>query len=47
LRRNGRHVQIFGGALLMVVGILLVTGLWGELVSWVRDAFISNVRLPL
>jgi cytochrome c-type biogenesis protein len=47
LRRNGRRVQVFGGALLMVVGILLVTGLWGELVGWLRDAFISDVRLPL
>jgi cytochrome c-type biogenesis protein len=47
LRRNGRRVQIFGGALLMVVGILLVTGLWGELIGWLRDAFISDVRLPL
>jgi cytochrome c-type biogenesis protein len=47
LRRNGRHVQIFGGALLMVVGVLLVTGLWGELVGWLRNAFISDVGLPL
>jgi cytochrome c-type biogenesis protein len=47
LRRNGRRVQIFGGALLMVVGVLLVTGLWAELVGWMRDAFISDVRLPL
>jgi cytochrome c-type biogenesis protein len=24
-----------------------VTGLWAEFVSWVRDAFVSDVRLPL
>ncbi|MGC7093770.1 cytochrome c biogenesis CcdA family protein [Amycolatopsis lurida] len=47
LRRNGRRVQIFGGALLLVVGLLLVTGLWGELVGWLRVAFISEVELPL
>ncbi|ASR33973.1 cytochrome C biogenesis protein ResC [Prauserella marina] len=47
LRRNGRRVQIFGGALLLVVGILLVTGLWAELVGWMRDAFITDARLPL
>lgn len=47
LRRNGRRVQIFGGALLVVVGLLLVTGLWGELVGWLRVAFISEVELPL
>ncbi|PXY35312.1 cytochrome C biogenesis protein ResC [Prauserella sp. PE36] len=47
LRRNGRRVQIFGGVLLLAVGVLLVTGLWAELVAWMRDAFISDVRLPL
>ncbi|PRX45564.1 cytochrome c-type biogenesis protein [Prauserella shujinwangii] len=47
LRRNGRRVQLFGGGLLLVVGIMLVTGLWGELVAWLRDAFITDTRLPL
>lgn len=47
LRRNGRRVQLVGGALLLVVGILLVTGLWGELMGWMRSAFISDVELPL
>lgn len=47
LRRHGRRVQLFGGALLLVVGVLLVTGLWGELVAWIRDAFVTDVELPL
>ncbi|ETA66506.1 cytochrome c biogenesis CcdA family protein [Haloechinothrix halophila] len=47
LRRNGRKVQLAGGGLLLVVGIMLVTGLWGEMVGWMRDAFISDVVLPL
>ncbi|WP_216210717.1 cytochrome c biogenesis CcdA family protein [Amycolatopsis aidingensis] len=47
VRRNGRYVQIAGSALLFVVGVLLVTGLWGELVGWMRDAFISDTELPL
>ncbi|GAB3586456.1 cytochrome c biogenesis CcdA family protein [Amycolatopsis endophytica] len=47
LRRNGRRVQIFGGALLLVVGVLLVTGLWGDLVSWMRNAFVTDTVLPL
>ncbi len=33
LRRHGRHVELFGGALLVGVGILFVTGMWG---SWFR-----------
>lgn len=36
LRRNGRAVQIAGGVLLVVVGLLLVTGLWGELIAVLR-----------
>lgn len=47
LRRHTRAIQIFGGVLLILVGIALVTGAWNEFVSWVRDAFVSDVRLPL
>ncbi|MEW5813487.1 MAG: cytochrome c biogenesis CcdA family protein [Actinomycetota bacterium] len=47
LRRHTRAIQVFGGVLLILVGIALVTGLWGEFVSWVRDAFVSDVRLPI
>jgi len=47
LRRNSRAIQVFGGLLLIAVGIALVTGWWNDFVSWVRDAFVSDVRLPL
>lgn len=47
LRRNTRRIQIFGGLLLVVVGVALLTGLWNEMVSWVRDAFVSNTTLPI
>ncbi|HLR98485.1 MAG TPA: cytochrome c biogenesis CcdA family protein [Mycolicibacillus parakoreensis] len=47
LRRHTRAIQIFGGALLIVVGAALVTGLWNEFISWVRDALVSDVRLPV
>ncbi|QNG21454.1 cytochrome c biogenesis protein CcdA [Rhodococcus triatomae] len=47
LRRNARTVQIFGGIMLVAVGIALVTGAWDLFVSWVRDAFISEVTLPI
>lgn len=33
LRRHVRAVQVGGGALLVVVGVLLVSGMWGELVA--------------
>lgn len=47
LRRHTRTIQIFGGVMLILVGTALVTGLWNEFVSWVRDAFVSDVRLPI
>lgn len=47
LRRNTRTIQVFGGVLLILVGTALLTGLWADFVSWVRDAFITDTRLPL
>ena len=47
LRRHTRAIQIFGGALLILVGVALVTGLWADFISWVRDAFVSDMRLPI
>jgi cytochrome c-type biogenesis protein len=47
LRRHTRAIQIIGGVLLILVGAALVTGVWNDFVSWVRDAFVSDVRLPI
>ena len=47
LRRHTRGIQIFGGVLLILVGAALVTGLWNDFVSWVRDAFVTDVTLPI
>ncbi|WP_103337311.1 cytochrome c biogenesis CcdA family protein [Amycolatopsis sp. CA-126428] len=47
VRRHGRQVQVFGGVLLMIVGILLVTGVWGDLMGWFRNELAVNLELPL
>jgi len=47
VRRHGRQVQIFGGVLLLIVGLLLVTGVWGDLMGWLRNEFALNLELPL
>ena len=47
LRRHSRAIQVFGGVLLIIVGVALVTGVWSDFISWVRDAFVSDVRLPI
>lgn len=31
----------------IAVGAALVTGVWNDVVSWLRDAFVSDVRLPI
>ena len=47
LRRHTRALQIFGGVLLIAVGVALASGVWNDFVSWLRDAFVSDVRLPI
>lgn len=47
LRRNSRTIQLIGGILLVAVGVALVTGAWDQFVAWVRDAFVSEVTLPI
>lgn len=47
LRRHTRALQIFGGVLLIAVGVALATGVWNDFISWLRDAFVSDVRLPI
>jgi cytochrome c-type biogenesis protein len=47
LRRNGRRIQLAGGALMLIVGILLVTGLWEDLTFWLRSTIVTTTELPL
>ena len=44
LRTRQRGIQLFGGALLFVVGLLLVTGLWETLTRHVQTTLISGFR---
>ncbi|EHR61521.1 MULTISPECIES: cytochrome c biogenesis CcdA family protein [Saccharomonospora] len=46
LRRHTRAVQITGGVLLLCVGVLLVTGLWADLVAVLRGP-IAGFTTPL
>lgn len=47
IRAHVRGIQIFGGVLLLVVGVALVTGLWGGLVTWLQGNLVSDTVLPL
>ena len=46
LRRHIRAVNIIGGSLLVVLGILMVTGVWSALMAQLQGVFLS-VPLPL
>jgi cytochrome c-type biogenesis protein len=46
LRRRTRIIQLTGGALLLLVGALLATGLWGQLTALLRSP-ISGYTTPL
>lgn len=37
LRRHSRTIQMIGGIALILVGLALVTGLWGEFINWIRQ----------
>ena len=46
LRRHVRGVQLAGGALLIVVGVALVTGLWAELIAVLRGP-VAGFETPI
>jgi cytochrome c-type biogenesis protein len=39
LRRHSRTIQIVGAVCLIVLGVLMVTGLWGTFIAWVQGRF--------
>lgn len=47
LRRHTRAIQIVGGVMLIVVGVLLLSGAWALFVDWLRDFAISDTTLPI
>lgn len=47
LQRHTRALQIFGGVMLIVVGLLLLSGAWALFISWLRDFAISDTTLPI
>jgi cytochrome c-type biogenesis protein len=47
VKRHYRVVVWFGGALLVTVGVLLLTGAWDQLSRDLRDMFSSNYNSPV
>jgi cytochrome c-type biogenesis protein len=46
IRRHIRVVNLIGGALLIVLGVLMVTGVWTQIMASLQGVF-ANVPLPL
>ena len=46
-RRHQLAVMRVGGSLLIILGILMATGLWGSWVTHLQDWFANEVRLPI
>lgn len=47
LQRHTRKIQVFGGVMLILVGLLLLSGAWALFVGWLRDFAISDTTLPI
>ena len=44
LRRRQRVIQVFGGVLLLVIGLMLVTGVWESWTRYLQTALVSGFR---
>ncbi len=46
-RKHRRGLQYFGGGMLIVLGLLMVSGLWGTWINQLQVWFANEVRLPI
>lgn len=47
LRRHSRVIQVVGATAMIVLGLLMVTGLWGDFIGWLQQRYVSNSRSVL
>lgn len=47
LRRHSRRIQIVGGVVMILVGVALLVGWWDLFIVYIRDAFVTDVVLPV
>ncbi len=41
LRRHSRTIQLIGGVLMILVGLMLVTGVWNHFIGWTRQLTVG------
>ena len=44
LRRHARVIQVVGATAMIVVGLLMVTGLWAEFIGWLQLRYVSDAK---
>jgi cytochrome c-type biogenesis protein len=42
LRKRQRGIQVFGGGLMLVIGLMLVTGVWESWTHWLQTALVNG-----
>lgn len=47
LRRYSRTIQIVGGVAMIVLGLLMVTGFWGQFIAWLQVTLSGSTRVVL
>ncbi|HSO64499.1 MAG TPA: cytochrome c biogenesis CcdA family protein [Ornithinibacter sp.] len=47
LRRHQRTIQVVGGVMLVVVGLLLLTGVWEDLNRWLQTELVNGFQVSL
>ncbi|HKX66658.1 MAG TPA: cytochrome c biogenesis protein CcdA [Intrasporangium sp.] len=47
LRRHRRPIQAFGGLMLIATGLLMVTGLWENVIAWLQTNLIATFQVAL
>ena len=47
LRRHQRSIHLFGGGLLLLVGILLVTGWWSSILASLMTRLVAGFEVPI
>lgn len=46
-RRHRLTLQRVGGAVLVLIGAAMATGVWSALVSWVQSEFVTDWVMPI
>jgi cytochrome c-type biogenesis protein len=47
LRRHQRTIQVVGGVLLVLVGLLMVTGWWQDLNTWLQTELVNGFQVAV